>query len=252
MQMIFSSIRFLVVFLLLPASVLADPAATLEMVDGTVHVVRASGKRVLVAAGSTLGAGDVISTERDSYAKLRFADGAEVALRPASRLAVDEYRFDQAKPAEDSAIIRLVKGGLRTVTGMIGKRGNQDAYRLQGGTATIGIRGTDFIARLCAEEQCQDRDETEAANDSAPQRRQSKTQHAGNELPLGPGLFTEVKSGSVIVRQEGRTLILRKGETGFAAQNGFDLYRLNNTPNFLQQDAWMRSMRVDPAACRTR
>ncbi len=248
----FRLFRCLILILCLPHCAIADPVATLDAVDGTVHVTRSNGKRLLLAAGSTLDSGDVISTERDSYAKLRFVDGAEIALRPASRLAVDEYRFDQAKPTEDSAIVRLVKGGLRTVTGMIGKRGNQDAYRLQGGTATIGIRGTEFIARLCTEEQCQDHDESGAADDSAPPRRQSQTPPPGHELPLGPGLFTEVKSGSVIVRQEGRTLILRKGETGFAARNGFDLYRLNNTPNFLQQDAWMRSMRIDPAACRTR
>jgi hypothetical protein len=34
------------------------------------------------------------------------------------------------------------------LTGLIGKRGNQEAYRLQTATATIGIRGTQFIAEL--------------------------------------------------------------------------------------------------------
>lgn len=247
----FRLFRLLPLIFCLPAWAIADPIATLESVDGTVHVVRASGKRQLLANGSTLEAGDVLSTERDSYAKLRFADGAEVALRPASRLAVDDYRFDQAKPAEDAALLRLIKGGLRTVTGLIGKRGNQDAYRLQGGTATIGIRGTEFVARLCAQEQCQEQDEAHADEAPTPGR-QSVPRSTHDTLPHGPGLYTEVKSGSVVVRQEGRTLILRKGETGFAARNGFDLYRLNTLPTFLQQDAWMRSMRIDPAACRTR
>lgn len=251
--MIFRFFRLLTVMLCLPACALADPAATLAMVDGTVHLVRSDGKRLLLAAGSTLAPGDVITTERSSYAKLRFSDGAEVALRPSSRLAIDDYRFDEARPADDAALVRLLKGGLRTVTGLIGKRGNQDAYRLQGGTATIGIRGTDFVARLCAKEHCEEQDE-EIADDDAPAKpaQKSPATTAGDALPHGPGLYTEVKSGSVIVRQDGRTLILRKGETGFAARNGLDLYRLNTQPNFLQQDAWMRSMRIDPAACRTR
>jgi hypothetical protein len=39
----------------------------------------------------------------------------------------------------------LVRGGLRTVTGLIG-RSNKQSYKLQTATATIGIRGTGFLA----------------------------------------------------------------------------------------------------------
>ncbi|MBL0394188.1 FecR domain-containing protein [Ramlibacter monticola] len=43
----------------------------------------------------------------------------------------------------------MVRGGFRAVTGLISK-GSPDAARIQTQTATIGIRGTDFDARLCA------------------------------------------------------------------------------------------------------
>lgn len=148
-------IRLLVLAMLLSAGqlfagvVVAAPVAQVEMVDGIVHVTRVQGKRSILAVNSSLSAGDMISTEKDSYARLRFIDGGEVAIRPVSSLLISEYRFTESDAAQDSAILRLLKGGLRTVTGLVGKRGNQDAYRLQGGTATIGIRGTEFIARLC-------------------------------------------------------------------------------------------------------
>jgi hypothetical protein len=35
------------------------------------------------------------------------------------------------------------------VTGLVGKRGNRDAYKLTTTTATIGIRGTQFDLRVC-------------------------------------------------------------------------------------------------------
>lgn len=46
------------------------------------------------------------------------------------------------------AFFRLVKGGFRSVSGLIGKV-NQDNYRVSTPVATIGIRGTRYSARLC-------------------------------------------------------------------------------------------------------
>jgi hypothetical protein len=45
-------------------------------------------------------------------------------------------------------LVGLVKGGLRVVTGLFGKR-NPSGVKFQTATATIGIRGTEFDARLC-------------------------------------------------------------------------------------------------------
>lgn len=73
-------------------------------------------------------------------------------MRPASRIRIDQYGFTEETPAQDSFVFSLVKGGLRTVTGLIGKRGQRDAYRLNTATATIGIRGTHYGALHCAED----------------------------------------------------------------------------------------------------
>ena len=47
--------------------------------------------------------------------------------------------------------MQLLRGGFRAVTGFISK-GSPDAAKVQTATATIGIRGTDFDARLCGPE----------------------------------------------------------------------------------------------------
>jgi hypothetical protein len=38
---------------------------------------------------------------------------------------------------------------MRALTGMIGKRGNQDSYKLITATAVSGVRGTTFECRIC-------------------------------------------------------------------------------------------------------
>lgn len=52
------------------------------------------------------------------------------------------------EPVAQRAIFRLIKGGLRTVTGLIG-HGNFADYQLKTPTATIGIRGTEYITWTC-------------------------------------------------------------------------------------------------------
>jgi hypothetical protein len=46
-------------------------------------------------------------------------------------------------------VINMLRGGLRAITGLIAKS-SPNAARIQTNTATIGIRGTDFDARICS------------------------------------------------------------------------------------------------------
>jgi hypothetical protein len=98
--------------------------------------------------------GDVLATSKDGYAQIKMNDGTKMTLRPESNLKIEAYQFKKETPQADNAIYRLLKGGFRTVTGLIGKRGNQDAYKLHAASATIGIRGTDFTTRLCNDDDC--------------------------------------------------------------------------------------------------
>lgn len=132
----------------------AEPAGSLISTQGTVFAVKTDGKRKILAPASFVEKGDVIHTERDSHAKIRFTDGSEMLIRPNSSMRIQEYNFDDKHPEKDSFVLGLLRGGLRQLTGFIGKRGNQDAYRLHGSSATIGIRGTDFTARVCQAEEC--------------------------------------------------------------------------------------------------
>ena len=126
-----------------------SPVASATLVEGTAYVTRTDGRQSILARGTALGVGDALSTTRNSTVRLRFTDGGETALRPDSRITVQEYNYVRDNPQNDSLVLSLLRGGLRAITGSIGKRGNVDAYKLNVSTATIGIRGTDYTARLC-------------------------------------------------------------------------------------------------------
>ena len=97
-------------------------------VEGTVFVTRLDGKQGILQRGSNLQRGETLNTTRNSSVRLRFTDGGETVVRPESSVVVTDYQFIQDAPAQDSLLIRLLKGGMRAVTGAVGKRGDINAY----------------------------------------------------------------------------------------------------------------------------
>ena len=96
----------------------------------------------------------MVVTSYNAFVRLKFTDGGEVTLRPNTQLRIDRYHFEPARPEEDSLVFALLKGGLRTITGLLGKR-KEHSYELQTVTATIGIRGTGYGIQFCQGD-CQD------------------------------------------------------------------------------------------------
>lgn len=136
-----------------------EAAGKIGYMSGALVAQRADGTVKVLAPKSEIFAGDMLITAKSSYAQVILNDGTQMTLRPDSNLRIEAFQFRQDAPQADNAVLRLLKGGFRTVTGLIGKRGNSDAYKLRATTATIGIRGTDFSARLCASKDCLDDDE---------------------------------------------------------------------------------------------
>ena len=92
---------------------------------------------------------DVITTGNRSFAIIKMADGTKMTVRPNSSLGIEKYIARKGR--SDSAILNLFKGGIRAITGFISKR-REDAYKIRTPVATIGIRGTEFDARLCSKD----------------------------------------------------------------------------------------------------
>ena len=162
------SLLALALLLLMPPALAADEAAgNVRYISGTLVAQKADGTLRVLRPRSEVRPGELLVTGKRSYAQVTMNDGTKMTLRPNSNLKIEAYQFKQDAPKADNAIFRLLKGGFRTVTGLIGKRGNPDAYQLRAAGATIGIRGTDFTSRLCASKGCAE-DEAVARAPVAP------------------------------------------------------------------------------------
>ena len=180
-----------------PATACAQ--GTVTQLAGTLSVRKADGSVRILSQRSQIEAGDTVSSERDSYAQIRFTDGAQITLKPTTAVKVTSFNFAEDKPKEDSFAYTLVKGGLRAVTGTLGKR-SPEAYKLETATATVGIRGTTFSADDCM---------SERENDCAR---------------LNPGVYIGVSDGEVVVRNGQGELNLAAGQFGLIGSNQRPLF----------------------------
>jgi hypothetical protein len=169
-------------------------AGTVVHLSGSLSVQRPDGTSTILARNSPVNPGDVLTTQQDSYAQINFTDGSSITLRPNTIVRVEAYNFVKEQPQQDNSLLRLIKGGMRTVTGLIGRRGDQDAYKIGTQQATIGIRGSSGDTLQCA--------------DGCP-----GVTPTSDKLP--PGLYHATHTGIYILQNEGGSLLVNPGQTGY-------------------------------------
>lgn len=91
---------------------------------------------------------DTIVTDKTSTGQLVFSDNSLVSLSADTAMRIDEYQYGKNVPKGQSKFVAsLVKGGFRTITGLIPKD-NPDNYQVNTPVATIGVRGTSYAIRF--------------------------------------------------------------------------------------------------------
>ncbi|WP_256856513.1 FecR domain-containing protein [Variovorax sp. KK3] len=122
-----------------------EHAGILKAVRGQVQLLGADGRTRTAQAGDRVAPIDRVQTAADSAASLVLRDGTTLVVGPSSRLDLKQFHFD-ASTRDGSLMLSLLRGSMRMVTGLIG-RTQPDAVRIETQTATIGIRGADFIVQ---------------------------------------------------------------------------------------------------------
>lgn len=134
--------------LALGASVVhAEPVGRVLVAVGDTSALR-NGVAVKLTRGAEVQTGDTLRVGEASNMQVRFTDAGITALRSNSEFRIDDYKFEE-KTNIGKSFFSLVKGGMRAITGLIG-RYNRDNYAVKAATATIGIRGTHFVLAQCA------------------------------------------------------------------------------------------------------
>lgn len=136
---------FLLVLLAVPgpaAAVVAedeDVVGTVVRLKGSAVAMQDAFPRVL-AAGSQILLGDVISTGRGARLEMRMIDDAVMTLGERTVFVVIDYVIAKGAPA---AVMRLLEGAFSAVSGDMMKLADA-SFTVETEFATIGIRGTTF------------------------------------------------------------------------------------------------------------
>lgn len=206
----------------------AAPAGTISMLTGRATAVGADGTVRALREDDRVFEGEVLSTGPSTYLNVVFRDNGRILLRPNTRFAIDQFKYQAPAAANgravaaapvESAFFRLLKGGFRAVTGAVGKRDQAD-YRVRTPVATIGIRGTDYESRLCQGD-CLDVDP-----------------------PPTDGLYTGVNQGTITLTNDQGTVEQPKGRFTFTPLVTGGVVTLKAPPKVLTQDPM-----PDPADC---
>jgi hypothetical protein len=118
----------------------ATAGGRVDFVTGPASAVNAKGESRALERGQRVEAGDTLATGSGGELHIVMDDHALIALRPNTRMVVEEYVADGGK--DDRSLLRLTRGVIRSITGWIGKTAPRN-YEIRTSTATIGVRGTD-------------------------------------------------------------------------------------------------------------
>jgi len=203
----------------------ADPVGILKFARGEVNIVSNSDVTRKAVKGDNLMQNELVVTGTGGIAVIQLNDNSRMTLRPYSKFRVELLNTNDDSndsSSQPSAILNLLRGGLRLVTGFIGKE-NPAGYRLITTVATIGIRGTEFNTRICI-------------SDCAAEERQLEGSDAADTI--NEGLYVNVDDGQVFLENdaEGEPLDLKQGESGYVANLNTLPIKLSLVPAFLSLD----------------
>jgi len=102
------------------------------------------GSRLLNAPGDVY-QGDVITTNPEGQAQIRFVDDTRFVVGPNSRVTIDQFVFNPDGTATD-VVMNTVKGTFRFISG----QSPHEVYSINTPTMTIGVRGTQINVRVLA------------------------------------------------------------------------------------------------------
>ena len=171
---------------------------TVILAKGVVTATGADKSNRVLAKGAAIEEGDIINTAKKSFAVIRMLDNTKLTLKPGTTIAIGKFSVEEGK---EEACINLVKGGLRTVTGLIGKR-KPESFQVDTPIASIGIRGTDFITRICAGDECLvDEEELSFGEYGENEKSQSSEIAELINQQLPEGLYGSCETGAIVMSQ---------------------------------------------------
>jgi hypothetical protein len=232
----------LLLALMWPATLVyaAQGIGSVTHLSGPLLAKKADGTIRVLALKSVLEPGDTLVTQEKTYAQIRFDDDSQLTLQPATTLSIDKFSYQAAKPDADNIAFTLVRGGVRSTAGLLGKRSKDRVVLttpmaqigMQGGSATVQYRESnvedvalqlDYLrastAMLDAPLLATRSDAPAAAIIQPLMLAQiAPRPMAPSGLPsVPPGLYIQVTDGALIVSNRGGVQNFSAGQFGYVA-----------------------------------
>ncbi len=225
---------------------------TVTQLNGPLLLKRADGVVKAIALHSFVEQGDVLLSEKNTYAQLTFADASEITLRPNTQLKIEVFTFNENRAENLESVFSLAKGAVQLRTGLTGAQ-RADGIKLVAPSllnplASVTVSrtaGTTFVAEFSADPEtrlalwdskqlaAQFQGVQLAMADSAgrsdapllalranwdaalqlAQLRPPPPQPGG----LAPGLYVHVLDGAINLSNRGGSLNFSAGQFGFTA-----------------------------------
>jgi hypothetical protein len=164
----------------------AQPIGEVEFARGVGFAQSEGQNPRTLGKGLALKEGDRVTTADGASAIVKLQDGTRMTVRPNSEMLIQQYKFKE-NAADNNMVMQLLRGGFRAITGLISKN-SPDAARVVTKTATIGIRGTDFDARIC-EADCK------AESSNVPEKARANTVQASAKVVNAQGEISALDAG---------------------------------------------------------
>jgi hypothetical protein len=128
-----------------PSFAETQPVGYVKTVSGQAWV-KTAGQSTAAKPGTAVMLGSQLTTDKGGSMGVTFKDNTVMSFGPDTELTVDEYLY---APAQGQVKLgtRLGKGTLNYVSGLIAKL-NPDAVSVTTPGGTIGVRGTQFLAKV--------------------------------------------------------------------------------------------------------
>ncbi len=186
-----NTLKALPVLLLFAAGAAFGAAGNVQFVIGDVKLVTKAGETRALVKGAEINEGDKIVTAAGASAQLKMVDGGFIAVRPNTNMTFDTYRYSGKQDGSENAVVSLLQGGFRTITGLIGHTNKQN-YLVKTETATIGIRGTDHEPMVIL------------------------PPLPGQAAIAPPGTYDKVNVGVAFIRTDAGSVDIQRNQVGFA------------------------------------
>jgi hypothetical protein len=121
------------------------PIGVVKVVKGEALVQRA-GQSLPARDGMGLAEGDLLRTGPDGRLGVLLRDDTRLSLGPDSEIRIDRFAFAPAQ-GNLALVLRMLRGAATYVSGKIAKL-SPEAVRVETPVGIVGIRGTQFAARI--------------------------------------------------------------------------------------------------------